>query len=188
MTNVSSFWVILRGLTRQCLVVLSLAVIAFLGSGLTMARAEADGRVRVVIELPIYGQVLNRDFIAAAERLATDEIRRQFRQPLNHSILEVVVLGVRNGEVIPVITTAVSRNQWRINPQIGVWTRYNDLSYALLHRNSEDTNGSSAASVSRQSDLSRSNNTFDPIAEVEQAYQEGRLSLDEYVELVDELD
>ncbi|MGK7889595.1 MAG: hypothetical protein AB4042_09695 [Leptolyngbyaceae cyanobacterium] len=140
------------------------------------------------MELPIYGRVLNRDFIAEAERLAASEIERQFSQDLNRSMLEVVILGVRNGEIIPVITTAVSRSQWLENPQIAVWTRYNSLSYTLLHRNDEDNGMIPTSPGSVAPSFSPSTVFNDPVIQVEQAFQEGRLSRDEFEELVDELD
>lgn len=84
------------------------------------------------IDLPVYGQPLYRDLITQAEDLVNREIGQQFRQNRSLTELQVVVLSNHNGNIIPLLRTTVSRNQWLANPQVRVWTRYYGEAYALL--------------------------------------------------------
>jgi hypothetical protein len=101
------------------------------------ARAEDQ---HVVVNMPVYGQVIHSDLVAQAESLLSEAISRQFNQNPNLSTVQVDVVGDRHGEIIPLLTVTVSRTQWQANPQVSAWSRYYSASYALLQRyESEET-------------------------------------------------
>lgn len=87
----------------------------------------------VIFEVPIAHQRSHRDSVDQAELSAQHEISRRFKQNPELSTLQISVLVDRHGEVIPVFTTTVSREQWRQSPRIKAWSKYHNA-YALLLR------------------------------------------------------
>ena len=87
----------------------------------------------VQIEMPIYSPVLHRNVIVQAEALVRNRIRQILRQEQSVAQVRVYVLGNYHGNIIPVLTTTVSRTQWQSSPDVRRWTDYND-SYALFQR------------------------------------------------------
>ncbi|WP_228016514.1 hypothetical protein [Leptolyngbya ectocarpi] len=83
--------------------------------------------------MPIYGRTSSDDLIRGAESMVSQTINRHFDANPGLAEIEVVVLGNRNGDVIPVLTTAVSRTQWQENSQVSAWTKYYSA-YALIRR------------------------------------------------------
>lgn len=104
---------------------------SFLSGNYQPAQAEDE---RIVIDMPVNGQVDHSELVTQAESLLGEAISRQFSQNPALSTLQVDVVGDRNGEVIPVLTVTVSRAQWQTNPQVSAWSRYYRASYALLQR------------------------------------------------------
>ena len=98
--------------------------------------ASAETEV-VVIDMHTSGQVTHSHLIAEAEVLVSNAISYQFSQDSGLSSVQVSVLGHRNGEVIPILTTVVSREQWHVDPRVNVWTRYHHA-YALFRRHDEE--------------------------------------------------
>jgi hypothetical protein len=105
-------------------------------SGESYRPAHADTE-RLVLDLPMYGELVHDRLNAQAEQLVEVVINRQFRENPNLSLIQVVVVGDRHGESIPLLVTAVSRSQWQENPQVNAWTRYYSDSYALLERHGQ---------------------------------------------------
>lgn len=95
------------------------------------ALASSDGPV--LLDMPIYNRTSSDDLIRGAESMVSQTINRHFDANPGLTEIEVVVLGNRNGDVIPVLTTAVSRSQWQENPQVSAWTKYYSA-YALIRR------------------------------------------------------
>lgn len=100
-------------------------------SFLRSASASTDGPV--LVDMPIYSRTSSNDLIRGAESMVSQTINRHFDANPGLAEIEVVVLGNRNGDVIPVLTTAVSRTQWQENPQVSAWTKYYSA-YALIRR------------------------------------------------------
>lgn len=120
------------------------AVVSFSGPAL----ASADGQV--FVDMPIYSRTSSDDLIAQAESIAEQKVNQYFSANPDLAEVEVVVLGSRNGDVIPVLTTAVSRSQWQENPQVSAWSKYY-TAYALLRRHDERRPTQVAAAPSRRS-------------------------------------
>lgn len=120
-----------RTFTHPLLAAIAGVCVLILSGSYQPARAEDE---RIVIDMPINGQVIHSVLIAQAESLLGEAISRQFSQNADLSTLQVDVVGDRHGEIIPVLTVTVSRAQWQANPQVSAWSRYYNASYALLQR------------------------------------------------------
>ncbi|MEO1208913.1 MAG: hypothetical protein AAFX78_05145 [Cyanobacteria bacterium J06638_20] len=146
-------------------------------SAYSFADAKSE---RTVVSLPVYGEVFHGSLLAQAERLAEDEINRQFSRDAGLAAIEIVVIGNYNGELVPILTVTVSQEQWLSNPQVSAWVAqdYSRSSHALLQRHEEsESDEASAAGRTR-------NIPVTPIAQtpsdlVDRAYDEGRLSGDD---------
>ncbi len=95
------------------------------------ALANPDGAV--LLEMPIYSQTSSDDLYGQAESMVSQEINRHFNANPDHTEIEVVVLGSRNGDIVPILTTTVSRTQWQENSQVSTWTKYYSA-HALIQR------------------------------------------------------
>jgi hypothetical protein len=151
---------------------LTAAVCVFwlLGLGIQPARAEAE---RIIIELTLYGQTVSSELTAQAESMINDSVNRHFSQSVNSPEVEVVVLGDRYGEIVPISTTSVSRAQWRENPRASAWTRYYSASYALLERHNEEPESTAVASSPNRSVGATS---LGLIAQIDAAFDNGSLT------------
>lgn len=126
----------------------------------------------ILINMPLYGRLQYREIIAQAEQLANNEISRQFSQNPELVEIQAVVMGDRNGEIVPMLEATVSRDQWRENPQVSVWkVEYYNASYALLQRHDMESEVSVAAANPR----SRNVRLVDQAA-IDRALDEGRLT------------
>jgi hypothetical protein len=89
----------------------------------------------VVLDLPINTQFISTtDLISQAESLVRRSINENFLQDPNLSSIQVMVMASRNGEVVPILTTTVSRSEWQQTPQVNAWTTYYGAAIALLRR------------------------------------------------------
>ncbi|MEB3359965.1 MAG: hypothetical protein VKK04_24780 [Synechococcales bacterium] len=154
-------------------------IVYFWGGSYLPAQAEVESVIEdgsVVINMPVYGQVTYSDLAAEAESLAEEAIARQFTQNPSLPTVRVVVLSNRNGEMIPILTTTVSREQWQANPQVSAWTQYY-ASYGLIQRHGErDTvaiapGGSPPNGLNNRNAISRSRSS-----QIDEAFDEGRLT------------
>ena len=142
------------------------------------AKAES-----IVVDMSVYGLVESGDFFRRAEAMVSDEISRQFSQNPALSEIEVVVVGDRHGEIVPILTTTVSRAQWQETPLVSVWTEYYNVSYALLQRHEGQPTETVARTPARATIGDQS-----PISEIDRAFDEGRLTGAAAQEYLDELD
>lgn len=136
---------------------------------------------RFLINIPMANKVAYRDLMAQAESLVINMINRQFQQNPALSQLEVVVMGDRHGEQIPLSSTIVSRQQWRNKPIVSAWSNYYGASYALLNRHQTTT--VAAAPRTPSTSVPR-----DRAAQVQEAYDAGRLTGPEAQRYLDDLD
>lgn len=90
----------------------------------------------MVVEVPIERPLEYHDLLRWSELSIQTEISQRFQKDLGLSTLKVSALINRNGEVVPLFTTTVSRDQWNQSTQISRWTKYHD-SYELLQRHNE---------------------------------------------------
>jgi hypothetical protein len=84
---------------------------------------------RLSLELPIDHSISNRELSQQAESLIYQAITQAFSQNPPLESIEVVINTNRNGDVLPLIRTIVSRNQWEASqreamPQIRQWSSY----------------------------------------------------------------
>ncbi|ESA34665.1 fha domain-containing protein [Leptolyngbya sp. Heron Island J] len=145
------------------------------------ALANADRPV--LLDMPIYSRLSSDDLVNQAESMVSQEIDLYFGTNPNHAEVEIVVLGNRNGDIIPILTTTVSRTQWQENPQVSAWTEYYS-SYALIRRHDSQPT-QVAARPSRRSTTAASR---DLSAQFDQQFDSGQLSgriVRSYLDLVD---
>lgn len=145
------------------------------------ALASSDGPV--LLDMPIYNRISSEDLVNQAESMVSQEINRYFDTNPDLAEIEVVVLGSRNGDVIPLLTTTVSRTQWQESPQVSAWTEYYSF-YALVRRH--DTQPTQvAASPSRRSTTVASR---DLSTQFDRQFDSGRLdgrTVQSYIDFVD---
>lgn len=154
---------------RNLLLSIALAlVICALGGIHRPAQADTD---LVVIDIPTQGQVPHSNLMTQAEQLVAREIVRQFTQNTEIDTLQISVLGHRNGEVIPLMTTVVSREQWQQIPQVSAWSRYHNA-YALLQRHDQER----VVAISPARPTGVSLGSAQETSQLDQAFDSGRLS------------
>jgi hypothetical protein len=162
-----------KALIRQCLRVATAAsIVLALGSIHLPARAETKD---IVLEIPVYAPISYTsydDLVAQAESLASDVIARQFSQSTDLSVIKVVVLGSRNSDIVPILSTTVSRTQWQEKPQVSAWTQYYP-SYALLQRHEALETEVVALSPAKPAAIASNPNRA---AAIDRAFDEGRLT------------
>ncbi|MBW4650700.1 MAG: hypothetical protein KME06_18720 [Kastovskya adunca ATA6-11-RM4] len=133
--------------------------------------------------MPLYGQIIYGDLITEAELLVSRVINGQFTQSADTSTVQVVVMGNRNGEVIPILTTTVSRTQWQKTPQVRAWTEYYMNSYALIQRHEVRQVATVAAAPVRSTATNNREQTL-----IDTAFDEGRLTGKAAQKYLDDLD
>lgn len=87
-----------------------------------------SGAIAQIQELHL---ILNSDKIQSfaslvqeAEELAKSAIAREFQESPKAREVSILILGDRNGQIVPVLRSRVSRSAWQQNPNIESWTRY----------------------------------------------------------------
>lgn len=146
------------------------------------ALASSDGPV--LLEMPIYSQTSSDDLLSQAESMVRQQISQHFSSNPGSTEVEVIVLGSRNGDVIPVLATTVSRAQWQENPQVRAWSKYYSA-YALIQRHDQQQSPQVAVNPSRRSTTAASRGTA---TQFELQLDAGQLSgrtAQAYVDLVD---
>lgn len=163
-------------------------------SSISAAQADANS---FTVNLEVLNQLGYTRAIQQAELLARTEIAKQFSLNPSLSEVQVVVLGHYVGDIIPILTVNVSREQWQSSPQVNRWGSYYSATYALLSRHDEDDNENNnriayASGSSRGVNSRAQSQEFIDEAEarvqVESAFREGLLTRDEYQQSVDALD
>jgi hypothetical protein len=131
-------------------------------------QAETEG---IVIDMPLDSPIIHNysDLIAEAELLVENAIKIHLSQNSELSGVQLVITGNRNGEIIPILTTNVSRTQWQANPQVKAWTQYYHASYTLLQRHD-------VAQVARVEATSRKSNETMLQIDIDRYLDEGSLT------------
>lgn len=153
-------------------------------TGFASAYASA---IYYTIEVQAPNRSGHDDLVKQAERLAEAEIISRFDSDAGLTEVQIVVLGHRDGEVIPILSANVSRQQWQDSRRVDDWVQYYSSSYALLYRFEDDSDESDNQGTQLPI-RSRVTISDDPVIQVEDAYEEGRLTRDEYQNLIDALD
>lgn len=159
-------------------------VVALLSAGEFSQSALASSDGPVLLEMPIYSRISSDDLISQAESRVSQEIDRRFNFDPGLAEIEVVVLGSRNGDVIPVLTTTVSRTQWQENPQVSAWTKYYSA-YALIRRHDRPEPTQVAARPSRRASSVASGNISIQFDRQLDAGQLNGRTVQAYADLVD---
>lgn len=153
----------------------------------TYGKAAKANPAYYTVDMALSGYFRYEDVMSQAEQLASIEIVRQFNASPNLNELQVVVLGQRYGEIVPILSAQVSREQWLASPRASSWIRYYNAAYSLLNRTDEDRQFDRIQPASPYV-ASQTSSSQDPRVQVESAFSEGRLSRREYQDLVDALD
>lgn len=152
---------------RALIACLAVCILGLLDSSYQPGYAETQD---VVIEIPVYGQTIDSNLTVQAESLAGEAINRHFDQNPDSSTIQVVIMGDRHGEIIPILATTVSRTQWQENPQINAWTKYYSASQALLQRHRQ------AETIAMAPTRSPSSSTLERAFQIDEAFDSGRLT------------
>ncbi|NEO51011.1 MAG: hypothetical protein F6K55_45825 [Moorea sp. SIO4A3] len=90
-------------------------------------------------EIKEYHFILNSDssqsferLIQQTENLAQNQINQEFTENPDITSISMMILGERNGQVVPLMMTKVSRSQWKQFPIIQRWASYFINSEMLL--------------------------------------------------------
>ncbi|MGD1909177.1 MAG: hypothetical protein ACFB0C_24745 [Leptolyngbyaceae cyanobacterium] len=103
-----------------------------------LTRANEFATDRHTVEISVEGAITQGALLDAAEGRARQIIVNAFAQQPEVNQVEVVVLGDRHGEIAPILTTTVTRNQWQSRPEVSHWSRYfTEGTHALLQRHDE---------------------------------------------------
>ncbi|MGB7439451.1 MAG: hypothetical protein WA919_00150 [Coleofasciculaceae cyanobacterium] len=70
--------------------------------------------------------------IEQAEFLAKSAIDQEFAQDKSLQEVSVTIVGERNGQLVPLLITKVSRSEWQKEPKVQTWVRYLADSEVLL--------------------------------------------------------
>ena len=136
------------------------------------------------------GKETYESLIREAETTTQAAITQGFAQNANLTEIQMTVLGEHNGQVVPIMTSTVSRSDWRDTSEIRQWTQYFQFSYALLGLGDSQQAGVRDGSNAEPVVTSyHSPSAFeDPIDELMEAAENGRISEAELAELIDAWD
>lgn len=138
---------------------------------LPMQQASAETE-QLIFEVRIDHPLEHREMISQAEQEAKRLISQRFLNSSDTSSLQVSALLHRNGEVIPMFITTISREQWQQSAQISPWTKYHN-SYALLRRH---TVNQGQATIVAVAPVVPSSTIIADLGRYESAFDRGRLS------------
>ena len=148
------------------------------------ALASSDGPV--LLDMPIYNQTSSDDLFGRAESMVSQEINRHFDTNPSLAEIEVVVLGNRNGDILPVLANTVSRSQWQDTPQVDARSKYYQA-YALIRRHDSQP-PTQVASVAASPRTTVSYSSSGLSTQFERQFDSGRLNsrtVQSYVDFVD---
>lgn len=125
------------------------------------------------------------DLVNQAESLATIAISQRFQADPTLNEIQITVLGERNGQLVSLMSSRISREAWQANSDIRQWTQYFSASSVLLGYRSSDPVSTRVATRRRP--------TPPPVEQypsdiLEQARSSGRISEEEYWDLADAID
>lgn len=167
------YWLALQSLA------IATSMLTVLGVNSMPARAQRE----LLLEVPISEQASYYEIMSQSEALVAEVINQRFSQSSTLSFVQVAVVGSRHGEILPLMTTAVSRSQWQSDPRVVRWTDYNSVSQSLLTR---PTVSSSESSIV-QPPADTVNVNPEPQDLLEEAFNDGLINQEEYEILLDTL-
>lgn len=116
-----------------------------LDGGFTAAQAQDSPfplqRVETSTVEPVHEVVLTLEasdyssysrLMQQAQQSTTNLIQRAFNENPNWSVVSVHILGSRDGNILPLMVTQVSRSNWQARPDVGYWGQSTGLSARLL--------------------------------------------------------
>ena len=186
-------------LIRASLSAIALSTLLLIGSSTQPVSANTN---QMMVEMPLRTDADVQKALRQAELLVSEILEQRFSEDTTLSEFKVVILGNRDGAIVPMLTTAVSRDQWSTNPQVGLWTTYNSSFAALVYPSQSpqvvaarapqpQTSRSQTSQRSRRPQTSRRSVARLPersVVLIERAYDEGRLNpqqLNDFVDLLD---
>jgi hypothetical protein len=156
-----------------------------LGNGAAIANPQA-AQITLSIEATFAPTFSN--LVSQAEAIAETEVSQRFQSDPTLSEIQITVLGERNGQLVSLLASRISRSAWQADSNIRQWTRYFSTSSALLgYRNSDPT--STRVPRSEPVLLSRTPSPQRTSSEMlEQARLDRRISEVEYWQFADAMD
>jgi hypothetical protein len=115
----------------------------------TISIASAETRERNLL-LDSNSNQSFETLIQQAQDLAKDSIEQEFAENSEVTEVSILVLGERNGSIVPLLRSRVSRSEWQRDPRIYRWTRAFSTSGMLL-----GFNNSAASPSSTPTEISR---------------------------------
>lgn len=114
---------------RNWIFVGTLSFLVGLGTSIPAANAEIN---QLNFLLTSYNIQDFESLIQQAESIAKTSIEQEFTNNPNLTEISVMILGQRNGQVVPLLSSTVSRSDWQKEPRIYKWSRYFVSSEVLL--------------------------------------------------------
>lgn len=102
------------------------------------------------------------NLIHQAESTVTNSIDQEFNRLPTVTEVEITVIGERNGQEVPLLSTKVSRLEWQAQPKIKLWTNYFTKAGILLGFNSQQKPQSNAPKSSVTFSANKRNLESDP--------------------------
>ena len=154
-----------------------------LGSLSTIANAE-PAQITLSVDATLAPTFF--DLVGQAEALAEITVSQQFQADPTLSELQITVLGERNGQLVSLLSSRISRDAWEATSDIRQWAQYFSTSSVLLgYRNSDPVSTRISVRSRRVSTPTWEPNPSDTL---EQARASRRISEEEYWQLVDAID
>jgi hypothetical protein len=100
-------------------------------SVITISPATAETK-QLALTLNSYDNQNFASLIQQAESLAQYYIEQEFRQNSSATEVSITIVGERNGQTVPLLSSKVSRFNWQNQPIIQNWTTYFRSSKTLL--------------------------------------------------------
>jgi hypothetical protein len=97
----------------------------------TISTASAE-RKELNLTLESVGTPSFETIMRQAQELAERSIQQEFAENSEVAELSITILGDRNGQIVPLLRSKVSRSQWQQDPRIYRWTKYFNNSGVLL--------------------------------------------------------
>lgn len=178
-----------------------------LGGSLSIANAEL-AQVTLSIDATLVPTF--SDLIKQAESLAATEISQRFQADPTLTEVQIMVLGERNGQLVSLLSSSISRNAWQENPDLRQWTQYFSESNILLgyrlpdpvipstsvstqatarnNRPSSARTTPTRTAPTRTTSVEPTSTEPDPFVTLEEDRSTGRISEEDYWQRLDTLD
>lgn len=138
---------------RNWIFVGTLSFLVGFGTSISAANAETN---QLNFILTSYNIQDFESLIQQAESIAKNSIEQEFTSHPNLTEVSVMILGQRNGQIVPLVSSTVSRSNWQKEPRIDKWSRYFVSSEVLLgFKEPQVTQSSSRATQVAQRTASR---------------------------------